>query len=433
MEERGYIDLLTLQEYTAAAVSDAFPDVLWVKAEISSVSVKSNGHCYLELSQSDEGGTLVAKARAVIWRSRYSTLLKSFIEQTGQAPEAGMEVLLQVQVSFSPLWGLTLTVEDIDGAYVLGQRELQKRQTLERLASEGLLDMQKELCLPVLPYRLAVISAEGAAGWGDFRKHLLENEYGFVLRAELFEATMQGASAPASIISALETICETGCGHKASVAFRFAPSLPTDGWAPPVHVATGGHRPGSLMPAPVDAVLILRGGGSELDLACFDDYELAAAIARCPIPVVTAIGHERDFHVADMVANTYVKTPTALADLFLDCYIAEDQRISTLESSLRASYTARIGAMELRLGAARDALFTAARGRLANAEAKLGVLEARLAAADPAEVLRRGFSLVTDSAGVRMTSVKGRKKGDAVSVRLSDGRLDCTVTDIHPS
>ena len=394
MEERGYIDLLTLQEYTAAAVSDAFPDVLWVKAEISSVSVKSNGHCYLELSQSDEGGTLVVKARAVIWRSRYSTLLKSFIEQTGQAPEAGMEVLLQVQVSFSPLWGLTLTVEDIDGAYVLGQRELQKRQTLERLASEGLLDMQKELCLPVLPYRLAVISAEGAAGWGDFRKHLLENEYGFVLRAELFEATMQGASAPASIISALETICET---------------------------------------APVDAVLILRGGGSELDLACFDDYELAAAIARCPIPVVTAIGHERDFHVADMVANTYVKTPTALADLFLDCYIAEDQRISTLESSLRASYTARIGAMELRLGAARDALLTAARGRLANAEAKLGVLEARLAAADPAEVLRCGFSLVTDSAGVRMTSVKGRKKGDAVSVRLSDGRLDCTVTDIHPS
>ncbi|MBR0239923.1 MAG: exodeoxyribonuclease VII large subunit [Bacteroidales bacterium] len=433
MEERGYIDLLTLQEYTAAAVSDAFPDVLWVKAEISSVSVKSNGHCYLELSQSDEGGTLVAKARAVIWRSRYSTLLKSFIEQTGQAPEAGMEVLLQVQVSFSPLWGLTLTVEDIDGAYVLGQRELQKRQTLERLASEGLLDMQKELCLPVLPYRLAVISAEGAAGWGDFRKHLLENEYGFVLRAELFEATMQGASAPASIISALETICETGCGHKASgpVAARGhmngrGPTIGWEGWSE----AEGN---GSLMPAPVDAVLILRGGGSELDLACFDDYELAAAIARCPIPVVTAIGHERDFHVADMVANTYVKTPTALADLFLDCYIAEDQRISTLESSLRASYTARIGAMELRLGAARDALLTAARGRFANAEAKLGVLEARLAAADPAEVLRRGFSLVTDSAGVRMTSVKGRKKGDAVSVRLSDGRLDCTVTDIHPS
>ena len=389
--------MLTLQEYTAAAVSDAFPDVLWVKAEISSVSVKSNGHCYLELSQSDEGGTLVAKARAVIWRSRYSTLLKSFIEQTGQAPEAGMEVLLQVQVSFSPLWGLTLTVEDIDGAYVLGQRELQKRQTLERLASEGLLDMQKELCLPVLPYRLAVISAEGAAGWGDFRKHLLENEYGFVLRAELFEATMQGAGAPASIVAALESVAATPSG------------------------------------APYDAVLILRGGGSELDLACFDDYELAAAIARCPIPVVTAIGHERDFHVADMVANTYVKTPTALADLFLDCYIAEDQRISTLESSLRASYTARIGAMELRLGAARDALLTAARGRLANAEAKLGVLEARLAAADPAEVLRRGFSLVTDSAGVRLTSVKGRRPGDAITVRLSDGRLDCTVTDIHPS
>ena len=280
MEERGYIDLLTLQEYTAAAVSEAFPDVLWVKAEISSVSVKSNGHCYLELSQSDEGGTLVAKARAVIWRSRYSTLLKSFIEQTGQAPEAGMEVMLQVQVSFSPLWGLTLTVEDIDGAYVLGQRELQKRQTLERLASEGLLDMQKELCLPVLPYRLAVISAEGAAGWGDFRKHLLENEYGFVLRAELFEATMQGASAPASIISALETICETGCGHKASVAFRFAPSLPTDGWAPPVHVATGGHRPVSQEQSPGNDIAVLIGPEGD-----FSPEEARMAIAAGFVPI----------------------------------------------------------------------------------------------------------------------------------------------------
>ena len=408
MKDIGYIDLLTLQEYTAAAVGDAFPDALWVKAEISSVSVKSNGHCYLELSQSDEGGTLVAKAKAVIWRNRYSALLKSFIEQTGQAPEAGMEVLLLVQVSFSPLWGLTLTVEDIDGSYVLGQRELQKRQTIERLSAEGLLDMQKELCLPLLPYRLAVISAEGAAGWGDFRKHLLENEYGFVLKAELFESTMQGAGAPASIVAALEAVAaasSVSCGALSNAAVCAA--------------------------QPYDAVLILRGGGSELDLACFDDYDLAAAIARCPVPVVTAIGHERDFHVADMVANTYVKTPTALADLFLDCYISEDQRISTLESSLRAAYTARIGAMELRLGAARDAVLTAARGRLANAEAKLGVLEARLGAADPAEVLRRGFSLVTDSSGVRMTSVKGRRPGDAVTVRLSDGRLDCTVDKIR--
>ena len=407
MHSDRFIDLLTLQEYTAAAVGDAFPNALWVKAEISSVSVKSNGHCYLELSQSDEGGTLVAKAKAVIWRGRYSALLKSFIEQTGQAPEAGMEVLLQVQVSFSPLWGLTLTVEDIDGSYVLGQRELQKRQNIDRLSAEGLMDMQKELCLPVLPYRLAVISAEGAAGWGDFRKHLLENEYGFVLKAELFEATMQGAGAPASIVAALDSVTaasSVNCGALSNAAGSSA--------------------------QPYDAVLILRGGGSELDLACFDDYDIAAAIARCPIPVVTAIGHERDFHVADMVANTYVKTPTALADLFLDCYISEDQRISTLESSLRAAYTARIGAMELRLGAAFDAVLTAARGRLANAEAKLGVLEARLAAADPAEVLRRGFSLVTDSSGVRLTSVKGRRKGDSISVRLSDGRLDCTVSGI---
>lgn len=390
--DKTYIDLFTLQEIASGAVENAFPEALWVKAELSNVSVKSNGHCYMELSQSDAFGALVAKAKAVIWRSRYSSLMKEFVSQTGQALEPGMEVLLKVQASYSPLWGFTLTVEDIDGAFVLGQRELQRRETLQRLRDEHLLDLQKELCLPPLPYRLAVVSAAGAAGLGDFRKHLSENEYGFKFKIDLFEAVMQGAGAPPSIIEALEA------------------------------VENSAH--------PYDVVLILRGGGSELDLACFDDYALAAAIARCPVPVFTAIGHERDNHVADMVANTFVKTPTALADLLLDCYISEDQRISALESALKAAYTSRIGVMELRLNAVYDALRTAVYGRLANAEAALAVLETKIAASNPEEILRRGFAIATDGKGVRLNSALGCKPGDRVSVRLRDGRIDCTVNGV---
>lgn len=387
-----YLDLLTLQEMTAEAVSLAFPESVWVKAEIASISVKSNGHCYLELSQV-ENGAVVAKARAAIWRSRYSQVARDFCDATGSTLAAGMEILALVKVSYNEVWGFLLTIEDINASFTLGKAEQQRRETIERLEKEGLMDLQKELCLPLLPYRLAVISAATAAGLGDFRKHLNQNPYGFRFEVVLLEATMQGENAPASIIEAL-TIAENAA-------------------------------------EPFDAILILRGGGSDLDLACFDDYDLAATIARCTVPVFTAIGHERDYHVADMVANTFVKTPTALADLFLDCYISEDQRISTLEAALKTAFTARVTGMELRLQAALTAVKTAALGRLANEEAHLGLLEVKIASSDPSEILKKGYSLVTDAAGVKMTSAKGTRKGDKISVAFPDGRLHCTVDSVE--
>lgn len=392
MEGREYIDLVTLQYGVAEAIADAFPEKVWVKAEIASISVKSNGHCYLELAQSDAFGAVIAKARAVIWRSKYASLSKSFYESAGSLPIAGMEILAQVKVSYSEVWGFLLTIEDLDASFTLGQAEKQRRETIARLEKEGLMDLQKELCLPLLPYRLAIISAATAAGLGDFMKHLTENEYGFRFDVQLFEAAMQGDGAPPSIIENLNLI-ETAA-------------------------------------VPFDAVLILRGGGSDLDLACFDDYDLAAAIARCSIPVFTAIGHQRDYHVADMVANTNVKTPTALADLFLDCYISEDQRISALESALKTAFTARVSAMEMRMQAAFTAVKTAALGRLANEEARIGVLEVKIASSDPKEVLKRGYSIITDAEGVKKVKAQGTKPGDAVSVMFPDGTLDCKVEKV---
>lgn len=364
-----FVDLYTLQRDLKEGLGDLFPDSVWVKAEIAQISVKSGGHCYLELVQS-EAGTVIAKVRAVIWRSAYTLLNAKFRSVTGSDIAAGTEVLVLAKVSFHEVYGLSLEIEDIDTAFTVGEQQIKRQQTVDRLIKEGLMDKQKGLNLPELPYALAVISAEGAAGLQDFRRHLLENEYGYSYRADLFPATMQGETAPESIIAALEDI-----------------------------------KAGKIK---YDAVLILRGGGSDMDLACFDDYALAAAIARMPVPVITAIGHDKDFHVADMVAWDHVKTPTALADVFLRLTEEADERVSAFENRLALAF----------------------RNRLAALESAVTLLETRIAATDPRNVLKRGFSLVLDERGVRIASAKGRKKGDRVSVVFADGRLNTEVKEV---
>ena len=382
------IDLLALQKGLGRAIEGAFPDRVWVRAEIAGLKVNAAGHCYLELSQSEEG-RVVAQVRAVIWRSRYPVVSQYFAATAGAPLSAGIQVLARVQVSYHEVYGISLVIDEVDPSFTLGEAERRRKETLARLEKEDLLDRQKQLHLPDLPQRLAVISAEGAAGYGDFRRHLLENPYGYAYAVDLIPATMQGVAAPASILAAL---ARAGRGY--------------------------------------DAVLILRGGGSELDLACFDDYDLAAGIARCPIPVLTAIGHDRDSHVADRVAHTAVKTPTALADLFLDCTAAEDQRITAWESRLQTAFRNRFAQLDLRLQALEHLVCTAALGRLQTAGAKVDLLEAKIAATDPRGVLQRGFSLVLDDKGVRLREVHGRKKGDRIRVLLPDGRLDCVVEGV---
>lgn len=364
-----YLELSELQQRLRDCLEDGFPDKLWVRAEISSVQVKANGHCYLELSQSDDRG-LVAKAKAVIWRSRYTLLATYFRQATGSAISAGMSVLLRVQLSYSEVYGLSLVVDDIDAQFTLGEAELQKRRTINRLEEDGLMELQKSLEPSPLPYSLAVISARDAAGYGDFRRHLIENEYGFAFRVDLFEATMQGEQAPESVADAIDRVQTSG--------------------------------------VPYDAVLIMRGGGSVLDLACFDDYALCFAIANCPVPVYTAIGHDRDYHVADMVAHGFVKTPTALADLFIDAVASEDERITSFGNRLRMAFTSKIASME----------------------SVLSVLHSRIHSADPRNILSRGYSLVTDSSGVVLKSASGLKPGDCIRVMFEDGAIEATVQGI---
>ena len=431
---KDFMELSELLARVRESVEDAFPERYWVRAEIDSWSPRANGHCYLNLSETEQGRKL-GEARAIIWKWNYPQLKAFFEQETGQELKAGLTVLVQVQVHFSEQYGLSLYVDDIDPAFTMGAQALAKKKAIEKLTAEGYLEMQQELALPALPYRLAVITSATAAGYGDFRKHLLENEAGYAFRLDLYEALMQGEQAPASIISALLEAQEQ----------------------------------------PYDAILILRGGGSEMDLSCFDDYDLAVAIATCPVPVVTAIGHDRDFNVADLVANRYVKTPTALADLFLDLYSAEDARLDDLEVRVRKTVADRLGGMgqrvdalvsrirlglqarvhaqerrvqdragDIRLGLSRkysdlvrkaDAavyrLQFAGGVRIGEAWSALALKEALIKSSDPRNILKLGYVLVTGRDNKVLKSVGRVAVGDRIGVRFADGSLAAKVDQVY--
>lgn len=411
MEEFDDISLLELQSLIRDGVEDAVPGKLWVRAEIA--SIQSKNHCYLELCQS-ESGRIVAKARAVIWKGVYTLLRAAFKDATGGELAVGMQILARVQPNYSEIYGLSLVIDDIEPQFTLGAAELEKRKTIELLEKEGYMEMQKELALPDIPKSLAVISSGTAAGFGDFCRHLDENPYGFKFRVQLFEALMQGEDAPASIAKAIESVTRAAHCSKTVSGEVLADTHPQS-------------------PAPFDAVLILRGGGSPLDLACFDDYSLAVAIARCPLPVVTAIGHDRDHHVADMVAHDFVKTPTALADMFIDAVAAEDERLSAAQTRIRQAAHIRLVSASSRLELLASSLRAASSSRIVSESSRLDLLLERIGNADPRNVLGRGFAIVTDEKGMVLRSVSAVAPGSTLRLIFADGSVSALATAVVPA
>ena len=289
------LTLSELNEQIKDALIDAFPTSVWIVAEISELKENRSGHCYLELIEK-EGDEIIARSRATIWSYTYRMLKPYFETTTGQLFNHGIKILVQVTLEFHSSFGLSLNIKDIDPTYTVGDMALQRKEIIDRLQHEGVFEMNKELELPQVPQRIAVISSATAAGYQDFMSQLKSNEYDFVFYTKLFEAYMQGTEAVSSIINALERI------YKYEDFF--------------------------------DAVVIIRGGGATADLSSFDNYDLALNITQFPLPVITGIGHEKDDTIVDLVAHTRLKTPTAVAEFFVGGVVRYFERLVELENGI---------------------------------------------------------------------------------------------------
>lgn len=437
---REYVTLTQLQQRIKGVLYQAFPSPVWVRAEIHELRVNGNGHCYMELVEKGTGRDVFsAKIPAVIWRSRRPLVEAAFMEGTGRRLESGMTVLAMVRVQYSEIYGLSLSIEDIDPAFTLGEVELARQRTLEQLRREGMLERNGKMPLSRLPRRFALITSETAAGYGDFMHHLHENGYGFRFYTRLYQAPMQGSAAPAGIAAAMNEVLDD--------------------------MAEG---------AVYDAVLILRGGGSVADLACFDDYGLAVAVACYPVPVMVAVGHERDTHVCDMVAAVSVKTPTALADYIVRNFIDEDAYITSLADRLETAVSERIeaarrsqedlgrrlqagtlmrcareyGRMDMlgqrMAGGVRSHISTGLNAlemlsvrirsgialRFRAESGRLDMLELRVRKGDPVAMLRPGSAYVLME-GSAVDSVSRLMPGSRIELVLRDGAAECTVESVR--
>lgn len=342
------------------ALDECLASSYWVKAEINSLSEKG-GHMYLELVEGKN-----AKMRATCWAGTKELLTAYFESETGQHLQTGMAVLVEAQVQWHAVYGLSLSIVGIDPSYTLGDIARQRQQTIAALQADGLLDAQQLLPLPTLIRRIAVISSASAAGYEDFR-HQLDNS-GFRFETHLFAATMQGAGAEQSIIAALEDI--SSANH---------PSF--------------------------DAVVIIRGGGATSDLNCFDNYTLCACCAQFELPVITGIGHTRDVSVLDMVAHEALKTPTAVAEWL----------IHRMENQM-----ARIAELVVRLHRTAERQLLIRRHRVE-------LLEQRLAACNPERIYRMGYSLMTKN-GKAVRSASELRQGDTVTTHFADGTVESHVS-----
>lgn len=426
------ISLSALNHTIARLMTVPATQNVWIVAELSDVSVRG-GHCYMELLEKDDRGLQVAKARGVIWAGNYRRIDAEFFAATGQRFATGLKVMLRVSASMHPLYGLSLVVSDVNPDFTMGDLLRRRKEIIARLTNEGVIEMNRSLQWPDRVWRIAIVSAPTAAGFGDFRHQLLNNAARLRFRVKLFPAIMQGEKAPRSIISALEDI-----------------AAESDSW---------------------DCVVIIRGGGATSDLQAFEDYELASSVAQFPLPVIIGIGHERDVTVLDWVAKMRVKTPTAAAEWLIDLgerqltllqqyaasilRVASDVISSSREQlsyyegllpvasanmlgrqdsflqrsavSLREIASRRLSPQLERLRMAQESLPTVTEAALRRQSQRLDAQESLVKALSPMAVLRRGYSM-TCLDGKVLTSASQASEGAEITTVMFDGRIISRVT-----
>lgn len=409
--EKQALSLYELNGLVKQSIRNSMSETYWVQAELSDVRSNYSGHCYLEFIQKDaSGNNLIAKARGTIWSNIYKMLKPYFEKETGQTFTSGIKVLVRVSVEFHELYGYSLTVLDIDPVYTVGDMEKKRRKILRQLKEEGVIDLNKELEMPLLPQRVAVISSATAAGYGDFCNQLMNNPRGYGFHIELFSAIMQGEQVEESIIASLNAIYDR-----------------LDEF---------------------DVIVIIRGGGATSDLSGFDTYELAANCAQFPLPIITGIGHERDDTVIDLVVHTRVKTPTAAAAFLIACMDKVADRLENLSSRLQQGVQNRIlweyhrienlkqrvpNAVYKRINDAKYSLLSmrkdlqmVAQQYLSVRRHRLELLQQRLNDALPEKQLARGFSIALKNGKV-VKDASCLQEGDTLITLFHQGKVESII------
>lgn len=408
----------------------------WVVAECSDLRLNRSGHCYTELIEKDAQGTTIAKMGAAIWAGTYRKLYEKFLNSTGQVLATGMKMLVNVTASFHRLYGIKVVINDIDPSYTMGDMERQRQEILNRLQKDGVIDMNKQVPWTDVPQRIAIVSAAGAAGYGDFMNQLQGNPYGLQFYTCLFGAVMQGVQTVPTVLAALDRI-----------------NLHLDLF---------------------DCVVIIRGGGATSELNSFDNYDLASAVAQFPLPVIVGIGHERDVTVLDYVASIRVKTPTAAAEWLIQrgtgalAHLDELQdavvtavretvsqareHLAYFSTLIPASARGIIDANRMRLdNYTRNIPFAASnlivnqRTRLERAvermesaaitalqreRQRMQALGDKAALLSPVNTLRRGYALVR--AGDKcVTAASQLQPGDNITIQFASGSAAATVDNVE--
>lgn len=296
--------LLEVSKSIEKTIQNRYTTAYWIKAEMNKLNhYRHSGHCYPELVQK-ENGKVIAQMNSILWRNDFERINNLFLQTLQEPLKDGIKLLVLAKITYDPSYGLSLKIIDIDPSYTLGDLAREKQETLAYLATHGLENKNKALPFPILPKRIAIISVESSKGYADFIKVLEGNTAGYTFFWHLFPSVLQGEKAVIGIVNQLKNIQK--------VLHHF------------------------------DVVAIIRGGGGDIGLSCYDHLEMAKAIANFPIPVITGIGHATNFTVAEMIAHTNAITPTKLAVLLLEKFQLLDLKLSSLSQKMSFSVKEKI-------------------------------------------------------------------------------------------
>lgn len=379
--------LFELNQHLHRVVAFNMRQTIWIRCELADVN-SSRGNLYLSLVDRDEY-QIRAKADATFWQGDLKRVNKKIGDSIWTILQPGSQVLIEVLVEFTELYGLRLIVKNVDLSFTVGKLELQRIASLRKLEKDQFIDLNKQLEFESVPQRIAVISSETAAGLQDFMNQLEQNNYGYNFQVELFPAAMQGANVEAEVIQQIELI--------------------------------------EARQSEFDCIVIVRGGGARLDLMGFDSYKLCVAIATSELPVLTGIGHEIDETLADIVAYQTLKTPTAVAEFLVNRVLGFEAKLEQLYQQLMQSAQQHIQQAGQYLDSTEQKLDSLVEQHLDYHRQLLQNLEEKAALLDPQNTLNRGFSVVTTAEGEVLKTAKTVKKGDVLKIRLADGDIEVIV------